>query len=201
VFISHASEDKDDFVRPLATALNSFGASVWYDEFSLSIGESLTRSIDKGLSRARFGLVVISRAFIAKKWPEYELRGLIARESKRRKVVLPVWHGVERAQVLAFSPPLADKVAIRTSGTSPSNVALQILKEVRPDLYEKHTPTDEDGPSSETVEQRLAIVGQLAGGIAQDFDQVVSVLTRSVQSLLKAHNPTDPFFRDIMLIK
>ena len=104
VFISHASEDKEDFVRPLANTLISLGVSVWYDEFTLSIGDSLSRSIDKGLSRARFGLVVISPAFIAKRWPEYELRSLVAREGKRRKIILPVWHGVEHAQVLSLQP-------------------------------------------------------------------------------------------------
>ncbi len=52
VFISHASEDKDSFVRPLAVALKQLGASVWYDEFSLKLGDSMSRSIDKGLSKS-----------------------------------------------------------------------------------------------------------------------------------------------------
>ena len=38
-FISHATEDKDRFVRPLAHALTALGAKVWYDEFSLKLGE------------------------------------------------------------------------------------------------------------------------------------------------------------------
>jgi len=37
VFISHASEDKDAFVRPLALALCNLGVRVWYDEFSLRL--------------------------------------------------------------------------------------------------------------------------------------------------------------------
>lgn len=64
VFISHASEDKDEVVRPLATALKNLGLRVWYDEFELKIGDSLRRKIDQGLSRSRFGVVVISRDFI-----------------------------------------------------------------------------------------------------------------------------------------
>ena len=50
VFISHASEDKDEIVRPLANALRSEGLEVWYDEFSLRIGDSLRRKIDHGLA-------------------------------------------------------------------------------------------------------------------------------------------------------
>src|SRR3989304_3141486 len=105
VFISHTSEDKDTFVRPLAVALRNVGVSVWYDEFSLRLGDSLSRSIDRGLAGSKLGLVVISPHFIAKPWPEYELRGLVAREVSEDRVILPVWHGVARAQVLAFSPP------------------------------------------------------------------------------------------------
>ncbi len=56
VFISHASEDKDEVVRPLATALQRSGLKVWYDEFELRIGDSLRRKIDQGLAGSRFGL-------------------------------------------------------------------------------------------------------------------------------------------------
>lgn len=134
VFISHASEDKQEIVRPLADFLSQLGVKVWYDAFTLEIGDSLSRSIDKGLAESRFGLVVLSAAFFKKDWPEYELRGLIAKEFGRDKVVLPIWHNVERDQVLSFSPPLADKLAIGTSDYSVEEIALRILRVVRPDL-------------------------------------------------------------------
>jgi len=60
VFISHASEDKDDVVRPLAHALQDGGLKVWYDEFELKIGDSLRRKIDSGLAKSRFGIVALS---------------------------------------------------------------------------------------------------------------------------------------------
>lgn len=44
-FIVHASEDKDAVARPLALALSQMGFRVWYDEFSLEIGDSLRRTI------------------------------------------------------------------------------------------------------------------------------------------------------------
>lgn len=138
VFISHASEDKATFVRPLATALTSLGVLVWYDEFSLSLGDSLSRSIDKGIASARFGIVVISPHFIVKPWPEYELRGLVSREIGQDRVILPIWHGVTRDDVLAFSPSLADKVALNTENLTAQDVAIQILRAVRPDLYAQH---------------------------------------------------------------
>lgn len=88
-FISHASEDKD-FVKPLAEALVSLGVDVWYDTFVLTVGDSLRKSIDQGLVSSRLGIVVLSKAFFEKRWPNYELNGLFAREMNGRKVILPV---------------------------------------------------------------------------------------------------------------
>lgn len=138
VFISHASEDKEVFVRPLAEMLHSLGMSVWYDEFALKPGDSLSRSIDKGILGSRYGLVVISPAFIKKNWPEYELRGLITREMGGSSLIIPIWYEVEQQAVEGFSPTLADKIALRTSGISGQDIALKILMQVRPDLYERH---------------------------------------------------------------
>lgn len=78
VFICHASEDKDSFVRPLSKELSSRGLRVWYDEFSLKLGDSLRRSIELGLTKSHFGIVVLSLAFFSKEWPQKELDGLIA---------------------------------------------------------------------------------------------------------------------------
>jgi len=58
-FISHASEDKEKFVKPLAQALPRMEYRVWYDEFELRVGDSLRQSIDKGLVNSRFGIVVL----------------------------------------------------------------------------------------------------------------------------------------------
>jgi hypothetical protein len=137
VFISYASEDKD-FVHPLAVALQSLGVSVWYAEFSLRLGDSLSGSIDKGLASSRFGLVVISQHFIKKFWPERELRGLITREIEEGRVILPIWYGINRKEVVDFSPTIADKVALITEDLTAQDIAIQVLLEVRPDLYAKH---------------------------------------------------------------
>lgn len=114
-FISHASEDKDDIVRDLAEALKANGFKVWYDEFELKIGDSLRRKIDNGLSKSKYGIVIISPSFVKKNWPEYELNGMVAREMNGHKVILPIWHKITKDEVLKFSPTLADKMALNTS--------------------------------------------------------------------------------------
>jgi hypothetical protein len=43
------------------------------------------------------------------------LDGLVARERNRVKVILPIWHGVDRDHVVRYSPILADKLAVPSS--------------------------------------------------------------------------------------
>lgn len=131
VFISHASEDKDSFVRPLASELRENGLRVWYDEFSLRLGDSLNESINKGLSGSRFGIVILSRAFFEKRWTKNELDGLVAREMQEGKVILPLWHGVDHADVCTYSPMLADRVAVQTT-QGVSHAVSRILEIVQP---------------------------------------------------------------------
>jgi hypothetical protein len=101
-FISHASEDKEDLVRPLAEKLQEAGFSIWYDEFQLKVGDSLRRSIDKGLANSKFGIVVLSSNFFAKNWPQYELDGLVAKEMSAGKTILPLWHKVSKNEVMGL---------------------------------------------------------------------------------------------------
>lgn len=116
IFVSHASEDKDEFARPLSEALQAKGLGVWFDEFVLNVGDSLRESIDEGLSICDFGVVILSEAFFSKRWTKQELNALIARETTgSRNLILPIWHKVDRHHVAEFSVFLADRMALRSS--------------------------------------------------------------------------------------
>jgi len=113
LFVSHASEDKDPFVRPLVAALRDAHLQVWFDETALRVGDSLIQSIERGLARSRFGLVVLSPAFFAKRWPRAELDALTSRElATGERVVLPIWLDVNADDIRRYSPLLADRYAI-----------------------------------------------------------------------------------------
>lgn len=126
VFISHASDDKDEIVRPLANELLNHGLKVWYDEFELRIGDSLRQKIDKGLANSRFGIVVLSRKFIQKGWTNYELDGIVSKSISGEQVILPIWHEITKKEVLDFSPSLADKVARNTSSFTIEEIGQEI---------------------------------------------------------------------------
>ncbi len=116
VFISHASEDKDDLARPLAGALRSRGVQVWFDEYTLKLGDNLRKSIDSGLRSADYGVVILSPAFFSKEWPQRELDALWAREaSDGRKLILPILHHMTISDVLQRNPMLAGKIAASSS--------------------------------------------------------------------------------------
>jgi len=132
VFICHASEDKDDVVRSLACMLRENHVEVWYDEFSIQVGDSIRRSIDKGLAQSRYGIIIVSPDFIKKRWTQHELDGLFAREMYQdTKLILPVWHNVSYQDILEFSPSLADKHAIMTE-KGIKNVCDELIKIIKP---------------------------------------------------------------------
>lgn len=131
VFVSHASEDKESFVRPLVDALRESGLTVWYDEATLRVGDGLRRSIEKGLAKSQYGVVVISKAFIAKEWPQRELDGLVSKEEDGTKVVLPVWHDITAQEVRSRSPMLADRLAVPSS-RGVKAVVQELLQVIRP---------------------------------------------------------------------
>lgn len=131
VFISHASEDKDDIVRPLAEALREKELKVWYDEFELKIGDSLRRKIDKGLANSKFGIVVLSKSFIGKGWANYELDGLVSRAVTGEQILLPIWHKITKQEVVDYSPSLADKLARSTATHTVDEIASEIAELIK----------------------------------------------------------------------
>jgi len=134
-FISHASEDKQEFVKPLAEKLIGLGLKIWYDEFELKVGDSLRGSINSGLVNSKYGIVVLSKNFFLENWPQYELNGLTAREIDGRKVILPIWYGIDKRDILKYSPSLADKIAIDSSKKTIPEIATELKKEIEKDVF------------------------------------------------------------------
>ncbi len=137
VFISHASEDKSAVVKPLANALKEIGVKVWFDEFELKFGDSLSRSIDHGLVHSSFGIVILSKSFFAKQWTDYELRSLLSRVTSGERILLPIWHNIDREDIMEYSPYIADIKALSTS-IGIEELALEITKKVRPDILNSY---------------------------------------------------------------
>jgi len=132
LFVSHASEDKEEIARPLADALIQAGLNVWFDELTLQVGDSLRRKIDDGLARSRFGVVILSPHFFEKEWTQIELDGLTAKATTTGEtVILPIWHHLSKDDVLARSPSLAGVKALNTALMTIDEIAEALVVRVQ----------------------------------------------------------------------
>ena len=131
LFICHASEDKQEVVVPLTDELTRRDVRVWVDYKELRLGDRLRQRIEEGLRCARFGVVVVSKSFFGKDWPQAELDGLVALEqAEGSKRILPIWHDVEHADVARRLPTLAGRFAKKWQD-GVKEVVAEILRVVR----------------------------------------------------------------------
>lgn len=116
-FISHDSRDKDEIARPIAIGLTKLMCPVWYDEYSLKVGDRLRESIEKGLKECRKCVLILSNNFLANEgWTKVEFNSIFTREIFHAKdLVLPVWCGVRKEQIYEYCPSLVDKVGVNWS--------------------------------------------------------------------------------------
>ncbi|MFO1145570.1 MAG: toll/interleukin-1 receptor domain-containing protein [Rhodospirillales bacterium] len=141
---------------------------MWYDEFSLEVGDSLSQAIDRGIAGSRFGIVVISKAFIGKPWANHELRGLVNRDIEEDFKILPIWHGVSKDEVRVFSPSLSDKLAIDTSKDDAQGATIKLLRIIRRDLYDAHPHAElERLASGEAVRELQEAVEELRSQLSE----------------------------------
>jgi hypothetical protein len=130
-FLCHDSRDKDDVARPLVHLLGGLLCPVWYDEYSLSVGDSLTESISRGILEAKKCIVILSPNFISNPgWTKSEFAAIMGRHIEDGGVLLPVWHKVTKAQVRDYSAFLTDIFAANTLHGMDS-VARKLAKAVR----------------------------------------------------------------------
>lgn len=114
IFISYASEDSD-YVDKLEASLKKEGVSIWRDKSNIGWGQSIRQSIDNGLLKSKFGLIVISSKYIEKYWTGYELDGILNKESSTgRQMILPLWHNVTKDEIDKKSPSLSNRLALDT---------------------------------------------------------------------------------------
>jgi TIR domain-containing protein len=184
IFMSHASEDKQEVAEPLAVMLGQQRLQIWFDKFTLTVGDSLRRKIDEGLAQSRFGLVILSKSFFQKEWPQKELDGLVAREDGKEKRILPVWHNITKQEILSFSPMLADRLAVSTSTGLPK-VVEQIMRAVQSKPAAELQSPRQAQPRHSLSAQAVELLREAAGGdgmiITMNADVGLVVMTTTRQ--------------------
>ncbi len=132
VFLSHASEDKDEIARPLKDALEARGITVWFDEIQIKVGQSIRQEIEAGIANCCFGIVVISPNFFRKQWTQAELDALFGKRMDSGKdLVLPIWHHVSKDEVSRQSPLLSGILALNSATMTVEEMADALAAVVR----------------------------------------------------------------------
>lgn len=90
IFISHSSKDKE-FVRDLAWKLKNLSLDVWYDEWAISIGDSIIDKIFEGLEDSDILIIVLSKNSVSSSWVKEELASANMRRISQRNIrILPI---------------------------------------------------------------------------------------------------------------
>lgn len=134
VFLCHAWDDRRTTAKELNDALNHAGVSVWFSENSVSLGSNLMREIDKGLSKSRAGLVLVTASFIDtiknQGVADKELSALLARD-----LLVPIVHEVTYDDLREESPLLASRSGLDTAHDTMGEIAVKVSELVSTDMF------------------------------------------------------------------
>lgn len=113
-FISHDSRDKEAVARPVARELQRLMCPVWYDEYSLSVGDNLHDKIMEGLKNCKKCILILSPNFFSNTgWTKKEFESIFTREIlENKQLVLPIWSGVSKKDVYEYSPSLLNVLGL-----------------------------------------------------------------------------------------
>lgn len=90
VFLSHNSADKP-IARKIALELENYGVKVWFDEWSLSLGDSLSGGIEKGLEESHIFVLLWSENANKSGWVTAERRAYFNRRIQDNSLkIIPV---------------------------------------------------------------------------------------------------------------
>jgi hypothetical protein len=101
IFLSHASEDKDELVDALYHRLIDANYKVWYDKNEILWGDELEKKITEGLRASNYGIVFISNNYFAshKEWTFKEFNRILT-----EKRILPIFYKTDLSKIKIDHP-------------------------------------------------------------------------------------------------
>ena len=124
LFISHASEDKQDIAKPLCDGLKNNGFQVWYDNDDIHIGNSIKQSIVYGLAKYDVFIMIISPNYFKKNWTNFEFGCISNLGVSTNKKIIPIFYNVNREEIIKTYSFLGDIKSIAYDGSIDNIVKL-----------------------------------------------------------------------------
>ena len=131
VFVSHASDDKIEYVDDLVKEIKGLGISVFYDTDVISWGDNLKERIDYGLNSCELAVLVISPSYFGREWTEYEIQSLLQRQNnEKQKIILPILYRVSKKDFITHYPALNNVFFKYAKSQSKAQLAQDLKKEL-----------------------------------------------------------------------
>lgn len=131
IFISYAHEDQKIAID-IADKLSKLGLNVWIDELKLKIGDSISEEIGKAIEKSKYGVIILSKHYLIKRWPLEELKLLFNLQlSTGQKIILPIWYGISNEEIKEFFPFLIDLKALSTEKIAIDDIVREIYTVVK----------------------------------------------------------------------
>ena len=145
-FISHASADKERFVRPFAAVLReTHGVDAWVDEWEIQPGDKFAEKIHNAIADADAAVVVLSENSVDSKWVKDEINAaLVHRVNKDVKLLPVVLDGLTDQRI---PPALRAIQQVRVDADDHKNAAEEINRAIRglPNVGKPPLPPDTGG--------------------------------------------------------
>lgn len=130
VFLCHAWDDRRGVAKELCDALLAQGVSVWFSENDISLGEPFMRAIDRGLTKSRIGVVLVTPALL-KRLPAAGVADKELSVLLRRDQILPIVHNTTYDALGEVSLMLASRNGLSTEEDTIAEVATKIAELVK----------------------------------------------------------------------
>lgn len=102
IFISHSSKDKNS-VEKLIPYLNGAGLPVWFDKYSIHVGDSIVDKVQEGLEESQGIIFWITENFLASNWCKYEMRAFIKKLIEEDALIISILdNDINAAQLPIF---------------------------------------------------------------------------------------------------
>jgi len=75
-FLSYNNKDSI-FVRKIGTILKDHGIDVWFDEWKIYAGQSISDTVEAGILESDYFIIALSKNSVSSKWVRQELKGAL----------------------------------------------------------------------------------------------------------------------------